>query len=126
MDEAERMVLAHEEGLSLADYDRRQLRDVEHGLNLGGHHTLPWQDCRACFSIMAGDRPDERRAARVRRDARREEAKRIAVFRMRAKAYHREGTLEIDDDAEVSLSDDGGAYVQAWLWLEETDADRAD
>jgi len=28
-----------------------------------------------------------------------------------------EGEIEFDDDAEVSLSDDGGAYVQAWVWV---------
>lgn len=28
-----------------------------------------------------------------------------------------EGELEVDDDAKVSISPDGGAYVQAWVWV---------
>ena len=39
----------------------------------------------------------------------------------RARALHQEeGTTEIDDDAEVSRSDDpdaGGCYVRAWVWV---------
>lgn len=31
---------------------------------------------------------------------------------------NRDGELEIDDNAVVSESDDGGAYVQAWVWIE--------
>lgn len=31
---------------------------------------------------------------------------------------HDEGTLEVDDDALVNLSEDGGAYVQAWVWID--------
>ena len=33
--------------------------------------------------------------------------------------YHCEGSLEIDDHAVVSSSGDGGAYVQAWVWVED-------
>lgn len=33
----------------------------------------------------------------------------------------REGELEVDDSAIVSASDDG-AYVMAWLWVENADA----
>jgi hypothetical protein len=36
--------------------------------------------------------------------------------------FEDEGTLEIDDNAEVSASDDGGAYVAAWVYVE---ADRS-
>lgn len=28
-----------------------------------------------------------------------------------------EGTIEVDDDAIVSFGGDGGAYVQAWVWV---------
>jgi hypothetical protein len=28
-----------------------------------------------------------------------------------------EGEIEIDDNAKVSYSTDGGAYVQAWVWV---------
>lgn len=40
----------------------------------------------------------------------------IEVYRQEAKnQYHREGEVEIDDNAEVSFSEDG-AYVQAWVF----------
>lgn len=35
--------------------------------------------------------------------------------------YHRDGEVEIDAGAEVSVSTDGGAYVQAWVWVCESD-----
>jgi len=31
--------------------------------------------------------------------------------------HHRDGELEIDDDAVVSPSEDGGAYVSAWVFI---------
>lgn len=31
--------------------------------------------------------------------------------------YHRDGEIEIDDDAMLSLSKDGGEYVSAWVWV---------
>jgi len=34
------------------------------------------------------------------------------------KQYGKDGQLEIDGDAEVSRGDDPGAYVQAWVWVE--------
>lgn len=30
---------------------------------------------------------------------------------------HSDGDLEFDDNAKVSISDDGGAYVQCWKWI---------
>lgn len=33
----------------------------------------------------------------------------------------REGELEIDEFAPVSLDSDDGAYVQAWVWIDDTD-----
>lgn len=38
--------------------------------------------------------------------------------------YHRDGETEIDDNARVSISDDGGAYVMAWVWVNEGELDR--
>ena len=39
-----------------------------------------------------------------------------------ARRIHTEdGVCEIDDNAKVSVSEDGGAYVQAWVWVYETD-----
>ena len=37
-----------------------------------------------------------------------------------------DGDIEFDDDAIVSLSDDGGAYVQAWLWIDDPEASDPD
>lgn len=34
--------------------------------------------------------------------------------------YHDEGHIEVDEEAEVSISDDEdakGCYVQAWVWV---------
>ena len=31
---------------------------------------------------------------------------------------HRDGDLEIDDDAAVSLGADNGAYIMCWKWLD--------
>lgn len=31
--------------------------------------------------------------------------------------WHEEGSIEVDEAAAVSLSEDGGAYVQAWVWV---------
>jgi hypothetical protein len=39
-------------------------------------------------------------------------------FRTRAKElYHEEGEIEIDGAAAVSLGNDDGAYVAAWVWV---------
>lgn len=34
-----------------------------------------------------------------------------------AREYVSEGDLELDDNAVVSISSDGGAYVQMWKWI---------
>lgn len=34
------------------------------------------------------------------------------------KLKEREGELEIDDNAIISRGSDGGAYVQAWVWID--------
>jgi len=31
--------------------------------------------------------------------------------------YHDEGEIEVDDGAPVSIGEDAGAYVQAWVWV---------
>lgn len=35
---------------------------------------------------------------------------------------HEEGHMEVDDSAVVSRGDDPGAYVMAWIWVEDRDA----
>jgi hypothetical protein len=45
------------------------------------------------------------------------------IYRELAKTqYHREGEIEIDDNAKVSRGDDPGAYVQAWVWIPDPNA----
>jgi ATP-dependent protease HslVU (ClpYQ) peptidase subunit len=48
----------------------------------------------------------------------------LRAYRRRAKKLHKEGELEIDDDAVVSCGDDRGAYVQAWVWVKDEDDDK--
>jgi hypothetical protein len=58
------------------------------------------------------------------RTAQQEARERIIIKRRRraivqkAKAQtHREGEIEIDDDAPISDGRDNGCYVQAWIWF---------
>ena len=40
-------------------------------------------------------------------------------YRHQARQRHeQEGTIEVDPDAPVSLGGDPGAYVQAWVWVD--------
>ena len=36
--------------------------------------------------------------------------------------FQKDGELEFDDDAAVSVSSDGGAYVMCWVWIYDTEA----
>lgn len=54
-----------------------------------------------------------------------EEARQYFIRRAQAE-YHDEGTCEVDDDALVSYvspsrGGQGGAYVQAWVWVSSDD-----
>lgn len=43
-------------------------------------------------------------------------------YRAAAKVrWEREGEIEIDDSAVVSIGDDGGAYIHAWVWVRDSD-----
>jgi len=45
-----------------------------------------------------------------------------AKYRTLAKqVYESEGDFEFDSDCIVSLSEDGGAYVQCWKWIPKED-----
>jgi hypothetical protein len=48
------------------------------------------------------------------------EARRKLIIAMARKQYEEEGTLEIDDDGVVKLSEgeDNGCYVCAWVWVD--------
>jgi hypothetical protein len=44
-------------------------------------------------------------------------------YRQAAQRLHnRDGECEIDDNATVSVSDDGGAYVLGWMWVTDREA----
>lgn len=42
-----------------------------------------------------------------------------AIIKEAKRLYDDEGTLEIDDNAKISIADgeSDGAYVQAWVWV---------
>lgn len=45
-----------------------------------------------------------------------------AAYLAHAQSVHqKEGDLEFDDNAKVSISEDGGAYVQGWKWIDRSD-----
>ena len=48
----------------------------------------------------------------------------LAYIEAARRIYAEEGTLEIDDDASVSPGDDPGAYVQAWVWVEDAELEK--
>ena len=41
----------------------------------------------------------------------------IRAYQAGADKLARDGEIEVDDEATVSMGGDGGAYVQAWLWV---------
>lgn len=46
------------------------------------------------------------------------------IYRAAARIfYERDGEIEIDDNAAVSIGSDNGAYVQAWIWVSDDDVD---
>lgn len=47
-------------------------------------------------------------------DGKKAEYRKIAINDLQ-----KDGELEIDPDAVVSISEDGGAYVQAWVWVQD-------
>jgi hypothetical protein len=47
------------------------------------------------------------------------QASELAAYRDAVKV--REGELEVDDNAIVSVSDDDGAYVMTWSWVSADD-----
>ena len=59
-------------------------------------------------------------AAIRRREARRSPAA-VAARELARQQYEEPGEIEIDDDAEVSECEDGGAWVQAWVRVSDED-----
>ena len=37
--------------------------------------------------------------------------------------YQKDGEVEIDDDAKLSIGGDPGFYVAAWVWVDDSDVD---
>lgn len=48
-----------------------------------------------------------------------QEGPEATAYREAASELSKDGELEIDDGAIVSMGDDPGAYVMAWLWVSE-------
>ena len=48
-------------------------------------------------------------------------APRLQDYRAAALRHHRDGELEIDPGAVVSKGGDPGAYVMAWLWIDDSE-----
>jgi hypothetical protein len=48
--------------------------------------------------------------------------RRRLVDAYRAGVRVEDGVTELDDDAEVSMGEDDGAYVQVWTWVSNSDA----
>lgn len=74
---------------------------------IGGEFSSP--HCANCGWLEGADDDDQHEAVV---DA----AKRL---------HEKPGDLEFDDDAAVSWSADGGAYVQCWKWLSDEDLAQA-
>jgi hypothetical protein len=59
-------------------------------------------------------------------EAKRQEARLKPYADAAREQYHRDGSIEIDEYsggfAIVSESDDPGAYVMAWVWVDDADA----
>lgn len=72
------------------------------------------------FTSTAADKPLVR--LRDKLDEALADAKNPVLQKYRERADEekgREGELEIDDDAVVSHGEDRGAYVMAWVWIED-------
>jgi hypothetical protein len=49
--------------------------------------------------------------------ARKKVATKAAYRQYAQENLHRDGEQEFDESAKVSMGDDDGAYVQAWIWV---------
>ena len=76
-------------------------------LNVTSQPQASWRG-RTLQALQTAAAPDEIALAQEYRDYAR-------------KVHNVEGHLEIDPDAVVSLGCEKGAYVQAWLWVDESE-----
>ena len=42
------------------------------------------------------------------------------IIQLAKERFEKDGELEFDDEPKMSESDDNGAYVQAWVWIDFT------
>ena len=56
----------------------------------------------------------------------RKDLKTAAYVAAARRLFHRDGEIEIDDNARVSRGSDPGAYVQAWVWVANDQVTRKD
>ncbi len=61
-------------------------------------------------------------AKRFREQLKEEESGLPQQYREAAFEHQRDGEIEVDEGAVVSLGADDGAYVQAWLWVSNREA----
>lgn len=98
-------------------------------INLQPDQLLLIQETLAVSLLMDGDTSKELALMTFiddwKKNARSDLHKRY--FQAAVEAYHRDGETEVteegDDTVMVSPSDDGGAYVMAWVWVSDDEAD---
>ncbi len=66
--------------------------------------------------------PESELCSRISRNFLQQSTADYPRYHAAAKHLQRDGELEIDDNALVSVSDDGGAYVMSWVWVSWADA----
>lgn len=94
----------------LREYDERRADENEDFAN-----DFAIRDAIALVRQLATDAQDI--AARLGPDSVQQRIVESAYRAAAKELHHDEGICEIDDGAQVNLTDDGGAYVQAWLWI---------
>jgi hypothetical protein len=106
--------LAFEEGLKLFRPYVCGAVQRTYGANLTAV-LVEFYDSAAAHLVINTDHLDTQTGIRPLTPCRFDQEYRDAARRL----YHREGSVEIDDNAAVSYGDDPGAYVQAWTWVSE-------
>ena len=53
-------------------------------------------------------------------------ARELAYIKTAKDLYHKQGEIEIDNNAAVSKGRDAGAYVSAWVWVSDEEREIAE
>lgn len=85
---------------STVEYEARQLAEVCRDAIYGGKEIYN-AICKLIDALNEADLTEDR----------------VEYIQAARRLYNHEGSVEIDDDAIVSLSEDG-AYIQAWVYVE--------